>query len=58
MQSLFFNFFQIALKWMCIVFIVVIHVKGKTAPLPNARHQVCVSRVLGGDHYKEMARVT
>ena len=29
-----------------------------TAPLPNARQQMCVSRVLGDYHYKVLARVT
>ena len=29
-----------------------------TAPLPNARQQVCVSRFLGDDHYKGLVRVT
>ena len=29
-----------------------------TAPLPNARQQEWVSRVLGDDHYKGLARVT
>ena len=29
-----------------------------TAPLPNARPKVCVSRVLGHDHDKPMSRVT
>ena len=29
-----------------------------TAPLPNARQQVRVSRVLGDDHYKRIPRVT
>ena len=29
-----------------------------TAPLPNARQLVWVSRVLGDDHYKRMPRVT
>ena len=29
-----------------------------TAPLPNARQWVRVSRILGDDHYKQMPRVT
>ena len=29
-----------------------------TAPLPNTRHKVKVSCVLGEDHYKGMSRVT
>ena len=29
-----------------------------TAPLPNARQQMRVSRVLADDHYKRMPRVT
>ena len=29
-----------------------------TAPLPNARQQEWMSRVLGDDHYKGWARVT
>ena len=29
-----------------------------TGPLPNARQQVRLSRVLGDDHYKRMTRVT
>ena len=29
-----------------------------TVPLPNARHEVWVSRVLGDDRYKRMPRVT
>ena len=29
-----------------------------TAPLPNARNWVVVSRVLGDDHYERMLRVT
>ena len=30
----------------------------ETAPLPNARQQVLVSRVLEDDHYKGLDRVT
>ena len=29
-----------------------------TAPLPNARQQVRVSRVLGDDHYKGLVHIT
>ena len=29
-----------------------------TAPLLNAWQRVCVSRDLGNDHYKEVARIT
>ena len=29
-----------------------------TAPLPNAPQQICVSRVLGEDHFKGLVRVT
>ena len=32
--------------------------QGETAPLPNTRHWMRVSRVLEDDHYKRMPRVT